>query len=129
MLLLTTQGGGHVGVSEISAYGIVDGLAEDWVETKQDHLTWDQSPCQSGVGGQKFLGTCSLDNRGDQWKDKPDAVRLFGPGLDDFIRTAPSDQITILLIRENRAEKPNQFKSREGKPAQAPALALRRASP
>ncbi|MDG2222765.1 MAG: protein kinase [Rubripirellula sp.] len=126
VLLLTTQGGGFVGASEILAYGIVDGLADDWAETKQGHLAWDQSPCRSGVGGQKFLGSCRLDNRGDQSKDKADAVRLLGPGLDDFIRTAPSDQITIMLVRENRAEKPTQFKSKEGKPSQAPALALRR---
>jgi hypothetical protein len=126
VLLLTTQGGGFVGVGEVLAYGIVDGLEDNWVETKQGHLTWDQSPCRSGVGGQKFLGNCRLDNRGDRWKDKADAVRLFGSGLDDFIRTAPSDQITIMLVRENRAEKPTLFKSREGKPSQAPALALRR---
>ncbi|MDF1841297.1 MAG: protein kinase [Rubripirellula sp.] len=126
VLLLTTQGGGFVGVGEVLAYGIVDGLDDNWVETKQGHLTWDQSPCRSGVGGQKFLGNCRLDNRGDRWKDKADAVRLFGPGLDDFIRTAPSDQITIMLVRENQAEKPTLFKSREGKPSQAPALALRR---
>ncbi len=127
VLLLTVHAGGHPGISEIWAYGIVDGLANDWVETKQGHLTWDQSPCRSGVGGQRFLGSFSLDNRGDQWKDKVDGVRLFGPELDEFVRSAPSDLITIVLIRENNAERPTQFKSREGKPAQAPALALRRA--
>lgn len=126
VLLLTVNGGGFVGLSEISAYGIVDDLPADWVETKDGHLSWDNSPCRSGIGGQKFLGTCQLDNRADQWKDKADAVRLFGPGLDDFIRSAPSDLITMVLIRENQAEKPTLFKSREGKPAQAPALALRR---
>ena len=128
VLLLTVHPGGHAGVSEISAYGIVDGLDDDWVETKEGHLAWDNSPCRAGIGGQKFLGTCRLDNRGDQWKDKVDEVRLFGPGLDDFIRSAPTDLVTIMLVRENAAEKPTQFKAREGKPAHAPALALRRVS-
>ncbi|MEM8667697.1 MAG: protein kinase [Planctomycetota bacterium] len=126
ILLLTVHPGGHAGMSEITAYGIQDGLEEDWIETKDGHLVWNQSPCRSSIAGQKFLGTCRLDNRGDQWKDKPDEVRLFGPNLDEFIRSSKSDTVTILLLRENDAQKPTQFKSREGKPAQAPALALRR---
>jgi hypothetical protein len=126
ILLLTVQPGGHQSTSEFTAYGIVSGLNQDWQETGEGHLTWQDSPCRKGVGGQHYLGEFTMDNSKDNLKDVQDGVRLFGAELDDFLRSASSDLVTIVLIRNTQSDKPTLFKSREGKPKEAPALALRR---
>lgn len=126
MLLLTVQPGGHQSTSEFTAYGIVSGLAEDWTETGDGHLTWLDSPCRDGIGGQQYLGELSMGNSKDRPKNVSDGVRLFGDEFDDFLRSVSSDLVTIVLIRNTQSEKPSLFKSREGKPKEAPALAMRR---
>ncbi len=126
VVLLTVEGGGNESNCTINAYGIGDSLDADWIETDADHLAWETSPCRDGVGGQRYLGQVTIDNFKDNLKNKPDAVRIFSEELDEFIRSSPSDLITIALIRENQSDKPSRFKSKEGKPSEAPALALRR---
>jgi hypothetical protein len=126
VLLLTVAPGGHQATSNIDVYGITEGLDPQWVARKEGHLTWESSPCRDGIGGQKYLGQFTIDNFKDNLKDKPDGVRFFSKELDEFIRSAEDDLVTIVLIRENSADKPTRFKSRDGKPKVAPALAIRR---
>ncbi len=126
VLLLTVEKGGHQANSTINVYGVNNGLPDDWVESGQSHLTWDQAPSRSGVESLRYLCQVTMDNGRDTLKDVVDGVRIYGTNLDDFLRTASGDIVTLVLIRENRAEKPTWFKSKEGKPKQAPALALRR---
>lgn len=125
VILLTVTPGGMKGTSELFAYGITQGLEPDWIESGEGHLSWKGSPCRGGIEQQQFLGQASIDNSGDQLKNSVDAVRIVGEGLDDFIRESSGDLVTIAIVRETVAGTENRFKSQEGKPEQAPALALR----
>jgi hypothetical protein len=125
LLLLTVQPGGHQSTSKLAAYGIVSGLEEDWPQTGDGHLAWQNSPCRDGADGQQYLGEVTMDNSKDNLTKVPDGVRLYGEKLDEFLRSASSDLVTIVLIRNTKTDKPTLFKSREGTPKQAPALALR----
>jgi serine/threonine protein kinase len=125
VLLLTVQAAGLTGKSTINVYGVRSELQESWKETGDGALTWKTSPCRDGVGGQSFLGQFTIDNFKDHLSKSPDGVRFFSEALDDFIRSAPGEVVTLVLIRENVAQAATRFNSKEGKPAQAPALALR----
>jgi hypothetical protein len=125
VLLLTVQAAGLTGKSTINVYGVQSELQESWKETGDGALIWKTSPCRDGVGGQSFLGQFTMDNFKDHLSKSPDSVRFFSEALDDFIRSAPGEVVTLVLIRENAAPAATRFKSKEGKPAQAPALALR----
>ena len=125
VLLLTVQAEGLKGQSTINVYGVRSELQESWKETGEGALDWKTSPCRDGVGGQSFLGQFTIDNFKDHLSKSPDGVRFFSEALDDFIRSAPGNLVTLVLIRENAAQAATRFKSKEGKPAQAPALALR----
>ncbi|MFK8114616.1 MAG: protein kinase [Rubripirellula sp.] len=127
VVMLSLEKGSHQGKSTFNAYGIMAGLPDDWVESGDGHLSWKDSPCRDGVDGQQYLGQATIVNSGDQ-QSATDACRVVGEGLDDFLRGSTSDQISIVLIRENNSENPTKFKSQEGKPDQAPALAFRRAT-
>ena len=122
VLLLTVEPGGLPSTSTINVYGIREGLDQDWAESGESHLVWQSSPCRIGVNQQQYLGQVTMQNNGDNLKNLGDAVRIFGAELDDFIRTTTGDLVTIALVRENSANKPTQFKSKEGKPNQAPAF-------
>ncbi len=126
VLLLTVEPGGLPSTSTINVYGIREGLDQDWAESGESHLDWQSSPCRISVNQQQYLGQVTMQNTGDNLKNLGDAVRIFGAELDDFIRTSTGNLVTIALVRENIANKPTQFKSKEGKPNQAPALALRK---
>lgn len=125
VLLLSVQPGGFQGTSNINLYGVRSDLQEDWNEGREDPLTWGNSPCRDGIGGQAYLGQLKIDNAKDHLSSVSDGVRFFSPALDDFLRNAPGDLITIALIRENNGDAATRFKSKEGKPNQAPALAMR----
>ena len=125
ILLLSIQAGGHQGKSVFSVYGIKSDLPAHWQETGADHLNWTISPCRSGIGGQQYLGQCSLDNTKDNLRNTRDGVRFFGPELDEFIRNADADLITLVLIRQTTTNRPTRFQSKEGKPDRAPGLAIR----
>ncbi len=125
VLLLSVQPGGLQGKSTVNVYGIESELEEAWNETGEGSLSWSQSPCRDGVGGQKYLGQFTIDNFKDHLNNVSDGIRFFDPALDDFIRNASGDLITIVLIRENVNDAATRFKSKEGKPNEAPAIALR----
>jgi eukaryotic-like serine/threonine-protein kinase len=125
-ILLTVEPGGHQGKSILNAYGITLGVGENWSESGPNHLQWENSPSRDGIERQQFLGQATIDNSGDNLQNSTDRVRIVGQGLDDFIRNATGDLVSIVLVRENDAESPTRFKSQEGKPDQSPALALRR---
>ncbi len=126
VLLLTVEKDSHPGKSTISLYGVAEGLPEDWNERGESHLTWGQAPSRNGIEGLRYLAQVHLDNSGEALKDAVDGVRIHGPNLDDFLREAPGNVVTMVLIRDTVAGKPVCFSSKEGKPNQAPALALRR---
>lgn len=125
VLLLSVQAGGLQGKSVLNVYGIQSRLEQDWKETGEGSLTWNNAPCRDGIGGQQYLGPLVIDNFNDHLSKVADGVRFFSNELDDFLRNAPDDLVTIVLIRENVADAPTIFKSKEGKPGEAPALALR----
>jgi serine/threonine protein kinase len=125
VLLLSVQPGGLQGKSTINVYGIQSRLEDEWKETGEASLNWNNSPCRDGIGGQQYLGQLVIDNFKDHLGKKTDEVRFFSTELDDFLRSAAGDLVTIVLIRENVAEAASSFKSKEGKPNEAPALALR----
>ncbi|MGI9473707.1 MAG: DUF7594 domain-containing protein, partial [Rubripirellula sp.] len=125
ILLLTVRAGGYQGQSEFAVYGIQKNLMADWAETGGEHLSWETSPCRSGIGGQKYLGRCSFNNAKDNLKDAQDQIRFFGAEFDEFIRNAESDLVTLVLIRQSTSNRPTRFHSKEGKPDLAPALAVR----
>ena len=125
VLLLSVQPGGLQGKSILNVYGIQSRLEEEWKESGDGSLTWNNAPCRDGIGGQKYLGQLVVDNAKDHLSKVADGVRFFSNELDDFVRNAPGDLVTIVLIRESVADAATLFKSKEGKPSEAPALALR----
>ncbi len=125
VLLLTLTGDGDESTTEFEVYGIVDGLESDWTEAGQGYLQWKESPCRDGVGGQKYLGTLRFDNAKNNLKNKTDQIRMAGEALDDFLRMSPEDRVTIALIRNSWSGRRTYFQSKEGKPDQAPAIAVR----
>jgi serine/threonine protein kinase len=127
VLLLTVSPGGHQGNSVINVYGIKTEPPVTWDETGEKALNWNDSPCRESVADQTYLGQLSFENSKDHLSKTPDGVRLFSPTLDDFIRDSTGDLITIVLIRENPGEQSTRFKSKEGKPNESPALAIRAA--
>jgi hypothetical protein len=127
VLLLTISPGGHQGTSVINVYGLKSEPSEPWSETGESAFNWNNSPCREGVAGQVYLGQLSIENSKDRLSTIPDGVRFFSTALDDFIRDSPDDLVTIVLVRENPGEQSTRFKSKEGKPSESPALAVRAA--
>ena len=127
VLLLTLGPGSHAAVSNLSLYGVADAvvLGSDWQETGPERLRWDDSPSKAGLKQLKLLAQTRIDNAGNALVDVADGVRIHGPELDKFLRSMGDDQVTLILVRNNVAPKPTRFHSKEGKPEQAPGLALR----
>ncbi|QDT02510.1 Serine/threonine-protein kinase Pkn1 [Rubripirellula lacrimiformis] len=125
VLMMTIAGDGNPSKDEFRVYGIDDPGASDWVESGDGYLDWQHSPLRDGIAGQSFLGRLTFDNSGNHLKDAVDKIRMVGEGLDDFLRSANSDQVTIVLQRTSTSKKPTYFWSREGKPEASPALAVR----
>ena len=125
MALLTVAQGGQQTPTEFTVYGIMNGLEPEWLETGVGHLNWDTAPCRNGISGQKYLGRLSFDNTQDRLKNKSDAVRFSSRELDDFIRDANGKSVTLVFIPASNSNRPARFKSKEGKPDESPALAIR----
>ena len=125
MVLLTVAQGGQQANTGFTVYGIINALEAEWLETGKDHLNWDNAPCRDGISGQKYLGRFSFDNTKDRLKNTPDAVRFASRELDDFIQEANGKLVTLVFIPESNSQRPSRFKSKEGKPDESPALAIR----
>lgn len=125
-VLLLTMTGSSETTNKFNVYGIREGLDPMWSEAGGDHLQWNDSPCREGVGGQKYLGQFVADNSGGALKHKTDRIRVASSELDDFLRLAEGDTVTIAIVRENGSASRPQFRTKEGKPDEAPALAIRR---
>ncbi len=124
VLLLTVAKDSFQGRSTLNAYGISEGLAADWVEKGDAHLSWSTSPSAMNTESLPFLGQVEFDNIGGSRDDQPDQIRIFGSALDDYVRQA-KDTVTLLLVRTSSGDKPTLFVSREGKPEHAAGLAIR----
>ncbi len=128
VLLMTVHDGGLLGRSVLNAYGVPESIAGDWAEHGPQGLRFENAPSGGGVERLMFLGQVTIDNRGGDLKHVQDGVRIVSSNLDDFLRNHTGSLATIALVRENGANKPTRLSSKEGKPDQAPALALRRRS-
>jgi hypothetical protein len=124
-VLLLTMTGDSETTNKFNVYGIREGVDPMWAESGDDHLQWNASPCRDGVGGQKYLGQFTADNSGKSLSGKLDRIRMASRELDDFLRSAEGDTVTIAIVRENGSASRPQFMTKEGKPDEAPALALR----
>ena len=124
-LLLTVAKGGHAGRSKFTVYGIEQGLDSEWKENGAESLTWDNSPCQKDVGGQKYLGQISIDNTKESLKDSVDQVRLIDSELDAFVRRHDGENLTFVLIPQSTSNRPIRFHSKEGNPEMSAGLAIR----
>jgi hypothetical protein len=124
ILLLTVDKDGLRGESLVNAYGVPEGFSSDWEEKGESRLTWEKSPSAQNVESLPFLGQARLENSGGAMEQQTDAARIFGEGLDDYIRQS-GEQVTILLVRTNEGTKETRFRAREGSVEQAPALAIR----
>ena len=126
VLLLTVHDGGFSGRSILNAYGVPESLAGEWEENGPQSLRFDAAPSRDGVERLTFLGQVAIDNGKGNMNHQQDGVRIVGANLDDFLRSHTGPLATIVLARENAGDKPTRFSAKEGKPDQAPALALRR---
>lgn len=126
VLLLTVDDGGFSGTSTITAYGVAAGGEGRWEESGASPLTWNGCTSGERLSSLAFLGQSEVDNRAGALKHSPDAVRIVGTNLDDYVRGCTGGLATIVLVRETRHAKPTRFVSKEGNPTQSPALALRR---
>ena len=125
VLLMTLEPGGFQGKGRLEAYGVTTQLPPDWNEKSDKHLTWETSPSAGTIESYPFLGRVEFDNGGGQLEKRADELRLFGPGLDDYLRGSGSATVTILLVRSTEDSTPTKLVSREGNEAEAPALAIR----
>ncbi len=125
MLLLTLDSGGHKGKATLTAYGVTQLMSADWAEKGEGEIKWVTSPSAGEIESYPFLGRVELDNSGGQLERQADAIRLFGRGLDDYLRGNNGEFVTILLVQTNTADQPLRVVSREGKADESPALALR----
>jgi len=125
VLLMTLEPGGFQGKCKLEAYGVTTRLPQDWREKGENHLTWETSPSVDKVENYPFLGRIEFDNSGGQLEKRPDELRLFGPGLDDYLRDSTESTVTLLLVRSNDAKQATKLVSREGNENEAPALAIR----
>lgn len=124
VLLLTIAEGSSRGASTIKAYAVQ--AMSPWTESgDKSPLTWNNSPSLSDIPSLTYLGQTTPDNQGGRLEKQPDTVRIHGPELDNFVRSAKSDQVTLLLVSENKSNKPTKFYSHEGSTQYAAALALR----
>jgi len=128
MLLLTLDEGGLRGNCVIEAYGVTSLLPPDWEEKGDVAIQWQTSPSAGDIESYPFLGRAEIDNEGGRLEKVADGVRLFGPGLDDYLRATPGDTVTVLLVRADDGGEPTRWFSREGGEATAPAIALRELS-
>jgi len=126
VLLMTLEPGGFQGKCQLEAYGVSAQMPQDWKEKGGNHLTWETSPSQGKIESYAFLGRIEFDNGGGQLEKRGDELRLFGPGLDDYLRASDAPTVTILLVRSTEATKATTLVSREGNEAEAPALAIRK---
>jgi len=126
VLLMTLEPGGMKGKCTLEAYGVTQRLPQDWKEKGDGHLVWQGSPSDGAIESFPFLGRIEFDNSGGQLEKRADELRLFGPGLDGYLRSSDTSTITILLVRSTEATAPTKLVSREGNEAEAPALAIRR---
>lgn len=125
MLLLTLDEGGSRGNCVIEAYGVTSLLPPDWKEKGDGAIQWQTSPSAGEIESYPFLGRAEFDNEGGRLEKVPDGVRLFGPGLDDYLRETQGDSVTVLLVRANDGGEPTRWVSREGGEATAPGIAIR----
>jgi eukaryotic-like serine/threonine-protein kinase len=125
ILLMTLEPGGHKGKSTIVAYGVPPQMPKDWIEKGDNAISWETSPSQGNIESYPFLGRAEFDNSGGTLEKQPDEIRLFGPGLDDYLRSGSGELVTILLVRTSSGDKPTRLVSREGGAGRSPALALR----
>lgn len=125
MLLLTLDSGGHRGKATLTAYGVTQSLNGTWAEKGADEITWATSPSAAEIESLPFLGRVELDNSDGALERQVDAVRLFGRGLDDYLRAGSGEFVTILLVQTNPTDQPLRLVSREGRADESPALALR----
>ena len=123
--LLTVAQGGQQMPTAFIVYGILNDLEPEWQETGKGHITWEDAPCRNGISGQKYLGRLSFDNTKDRLKNKPDAVRFASRELDEFIRDAKGQTVTLVFIPDSSSNRAARFKSKEGQPDESPALAIR----
>lgn len=126
LLLMTLEPGGLKGKCTLEAYGVTQRLPQDWNEKGDQHLAWIGSPSDGSIEGLPFLGRVEFDNSGGQLEKRAHELRLFGPGLDDYLRSSETSTITILLVRSTEATAPTKLVSREGSESEAPTLAIRR---
>lgn len=124
-VLLLTMTGSSETANKFHVYGIREGLDPMWTEAGDDHLQWNNSPCRDGVDGQRFLGQFQADNSGGSLRHQTDRIRMASRELDDFLRSATGDTVTIAIVRENSSASRPHFRTKEGKPDEAPALAMR----
>lgn len=117
VLLLTMTGSSETN-NRFNVYGIREGLDPIWAETGGGHLQWNDSPCRDGVGGQKYLGQFAADNSGGVLKHKTDRIRMASRELDDFLRSAEGDTVTIAIVRENGSASRLQFRTKVGQLSQ-----------
>lgn len=125
VLLMTLEPGGFQGKGRLEAYGVTTRLQSDWNEKSDKHLTWDTSPSAGTIENYPFLGRVEFDIGGGQLEKRADELRLFGPGLDDYLRASVSPTVTILLVRATEVATPTKLVSREGNEVESPALAIR----
>jgi hypothetical protein len=126
VLLMTLEPGGFQGKCTLQAYGVTTPLPQDWSEKGESHLTWETSPSKGPIESYPFLGRIEFDNSGGQLEKRADELRLFGPGLDDYLRATDAATVTILLVRSSEGATPTKLVSREGNEAESPALAIRK---
>lgn len=126
ILLLTVAGGSVAKESLVNVYGVREAAAAKWDSGDPDSFRWKNSPSEAGITNQVYLGQLTVQNENEALKDQTDQVRFYSEALDDFLRSAEGTTVTLALVSETWSDQPTRFRSKDGKPDQAPALAIRR---
>ncbi|WP_372721735.1 protein kinase [Novipirellula sp.] len=107
-------------------YGVDTPAAERWQESGRFALTWGNSYSKRGLDSLPVLGEAKLtakDNRNDR------LVSIGGEVLTEFLRSAKSRSVTLILAGGQADNSLLAFSSRERDPAEAPKLVVELPTP
>ncbi|WP_144057471.1 DNRLRE domain-containing protein, partial [Novipirellula maiorica] len=118
-LVLTLPGDERPSNATLRLYGVDTPAAERWQESGRFALTWGNSYSKRGLGSLPVLAETKItakDNRNDR------QVSIGGAELTEFLRSAKSRSVTLILAGGNADNSLLAFSSRERDSAEAPQL-------
>ncbi|WP_442509699.1 protein kinase domain-containing protein [Novipirellula sp. SH528] len=125
-LVLTLVGDELPSDSALRLYGVDTPAAERWQESGRFALTWNNSYSKHGLDSLPLLAEAVLTEK-DNGEDRQ--ITIGGEVLTEFLRSAKSRSVTLILAGGRADNSLLAFSARERDPAEAPKLVLELPTP